>query len=257
MKEKVLKMSSPAKSTRKSKRNKPSAGAEAEAGADGGAAGVIVTCLELETKVLILQSLVSVTWHCPPKSKQAWANNAMGHRYGQTDMDNRKHVIAVATKVSVWLSVHSLNIPCLLPILHTNCPIDWCCCPSGEALGGEVLARGLKALTILLGNCFLGLSEVGSGTGSGSGSGTGSGSGSGEDAPDEDAPGEDAPLQNGGLGSGNGNGCRPRWQGQGRGRRRTFRLGGRGGRGTEAERRAWGITWGRGSSTWRGSWRGS
>ena len=63
MKEKVLKMSSPAKSARKSKRNKPSAGAEAEA--DGGAAGegngVIVACLELDTKVLILQSLVSAT----------------------------------------------------------------------------------------------------------------------------------------------------------------------------------------------------
>ena len=63
MKEKVLKMSSPAKSARKSKRNKPSGGANAED--DGGAAGegngVTVACLELDTKVLILQSLVSAT----------------------------------------------------------------------------------------------------------------------------------------------------------------------------------------------------
>jgi len=60
MKEKVLKMSSPAKSRRKSKRKKAGAEAEAEAEAEGGN-GVTVACLELDTKVLILQSLVSAT----------------------------------------------------------------------------------------------------------------------------------------------------------------------------------------------------
>jgi hypothetical protein len=61
MKEKVLKMSSPANSTRKSKRKKASAGAEAEASVPEGGNGVTVACLELDTKVLILQSLVSAT----------------------------------------------------------------------------------------------------------------------------------------------------------------------------------------------------
>ena len=123
---------------------------------------------------------------------------------------------------------------------------------SGAALG-EALARGLKALTLLFGDCFLGLSEVGSGTASGSDTGTGSGSGSSEgapgegapgedvpceDAPGEDAPGEGAPHQSSSLSSGDGNGCRPRWQSQGGyGWRRTFRSGGRGGRVTEAEHR--------------------
>ena len=60
MKEKVLKMSSPAKSKRKSKRKKAGAEAQAEAEAEGGN-GVTVACLELDTKVLILQSLVSAT----------------------------------------------------------------------------------------------------------------------------------------------------------------------------------------------------
>ena len=59
----------------------------------------------------------------------------------------------------------------------------------------------------------------------------------GEDAPGEDAPGENAPLQSASLGSGNGNGCKPRWQTPGLGRRRTCRLGGHKGRGSEADRR--------------------
>lgn len=57
MREKTLKMSNPTKRTRKSKRNQPS-GAPPE---ESAATGVIVACLHIDTKMLILQSLVSAT----------------------------------------------------------------------------------------------------------------------------------------------------------------------------------------------------
>ena len=62
------------------------------------------------------------------------------------------------------------------------------------------------------------------------------------------APAESAPGSGSGTGSGKGNGCRPRFQGPGRDGRRTCRMGGRGGRGTEAERRRYEDA----AAAWRG-----